>query len=785
MPGAPLLEAEAIIDIQDRASAKLDAISKKFDTISKTIIAAAGKAVAFDKLDKNLSKISVGTDKATKALAGLDKQLSSVGRSSSTAGTAAAGFDRIAHSATTAEQAVARYARAQQHATTAMARAAKAPRPVMSPTPSPRRPAPAGYRYDRWGRLIEADVGARVAESGLTRAAKAGAELEKQRVDATAAGLSPAEATETEDVSLALSRKYPTVGQSALMRMIRNARAATGDLEDALAVMDPLTKLRVLAQAKNPGADVSAEFETFVKGLEIKGVAQDPAEFTKYMDGMAKALNIFGEQVTPSSYYQMFKYGRGSTRGLSEDYMLGVAPTLAAELGGSSAGVGGQAFYQAIIGRRLKASALKELEALGLLDESKVERDKKGQPKHIGVGGVVGADLARSDPYKWVNQVLLPAMAKKGITDPSAISDHITAIFSNSLAQQLVGILATQQKRIEKDRNNLGNAQGLVAADEYLARDPGQALGAFTTQLENLLANASSPLMPAATAALRGLADALGSLAETAKQHPVAAPAGLAAGLGGIALGGVWLTRKILSFLGFGVGAGGAAAETGAAVAGGAVAGGGAGAALGRVLRFARGASLPALAAAAVVSAIVGGYEAADDTSRAHPYGKPGDAWDRLRRDALKAADEKHEKDRQESEQRRQWFEDKRRRERGEAVDGLAPTAAPMPSLTGLAPAAGPAAGPGAAPFALGNLVPGSGAGGDAVATVIGDRLDQSATKIAEALNGHAEVQIKIEASPELIAKIERIAKDATLKAVNLTGPGSLGQNGTNIDQHR
>lgn len=784
-----VLQASAIIDVDVKGDAKLVELTKKLAALQKVADTTAKKAAPFAKLEQGLAKLEKSALKTGKAFGALDKGLSSIGRASSSSGGAAGAFDRVASSAASAELAVQRYARAQQNATAAMSRAAKAPRPAMGPAPAPstggpRRPPPPGWRYDRWGRLIEATVGARVAEGAATTTAKAGAALEKQRVDATAAGLSPGEAAESEEIALALSRKYPTVPQTALMRMIRNARAATGDLEDALAVMDPLTKLRVLAQAKRPDGDVSAEFETLVKGLEIKGVAQHRDEFVKYMDGMAKALNIFGEQVTPSQYYQLFKFGRGSTRGLSDEYMLSVAPTLAAELGGSSAGVGGQAFYQAIIGRRLKATALKELETLGLLDESKVERDKKGQPKHVGAGGIVGADLARSNPYAWVNEVLLPALARKGVTDPNTIGDHIATIFSNSLAQQLVSILATQQRRIEKDRNNLGNAQGLVAADEYLARDPGTALSAFTSQLENLLANASSPLMPAATAALRGLADALGSLAAKAKEHPTVATGGLALGIGGLAAGGVWFAHRMLRLIGFAGGARGAAAGLaggeGAAAAGGAVAGWGLGKTLSRLARFGRGAGIPALAAAAVVEALVGGYEAADDRGRAHPYGKPGETWDRRRRETLDAADQARAKSRDEAEQRRRWFDEKRRRERGETLDGLSPSGgASLPPLGGLAPArpGGLATGP-----ALGDLAPGPNASGgpsagDAVAAVIGDRLDQTAGKIAEALNGHVELTVKVEASPDLIARVVEVAKDATLRAINPSGPGSAGHN--------
>jgi len=106
----PLLEANAVMDIQDRASAKVDAIAKKFAALVKVAAGANLKTTAFDKLERSMAKVTAGTVNATKSFAALDKGLSSVGRSASAAGAVAGSFDRVARSATTAEVALLRYA---------------------------------------------------------------------------------------------------------------------------------------------------------------------------------------------------------------------------------------------------------------------------------------------------------------------------------------------------------------------------------------------------------------------------------------------------------------------------------------------------------------------------------------------------------------------------------------------------------------------------------------------------------------------------------------------------
>ena len=505
-----------------------------------------------------------------------------------------AGFERLAAAAERADKAVARAGRS----TRALATAPMSRAPNDGDRPDFHEPH---------ARTAAAIAAAETAKKVAKTAAESAVDLERERIGADAGGLSPEDQAALEASAFDLSKKYPAVSQSTVMHMLRNARAATGDLHHAFEVMNSLVKLRVLAQAKRPEADVAKEFDDLVRGMEMKGVTSSPEKFRQYMDGMAKAINIFGDTVTPSAYYQMFKYGRGATSGYSDEYMLKVGPTLASEMGGASAGTAGSAFHQSIIGRKLSQGALKELAALGLLDDGKVTTGKGGriitQP-----GAVVGTDLARSDPYRWVNEIFLPALSARGITEPEAIGDHIAAVFGNRMAQQIVTIFATQQQRIEKDRHNVTGAKGLDAADAYMARDPSQGVAAVKAQAENLLGNASTPLLPPVTAVLHGLAAALGYLSTKAREHPVAGSEALIAGTAATAWGSAEAARAMMHWLGFG---------------GGGAAGGGFLARLAMVGRAAGPVGLGTLA----FNALLDGFLNADDAGRTHLYGPPGSAW--------------------------------------------------------------------------------------------------------------------------------------------------------------
>ena len=154
--------------------------------------------------------------------------------------------------------------------------------------------------------------------------------------------------------------------------MLRNARSIVGSYKEAAEIAEPLVKLRTLAQLARPGEDVSEDFDKLVKGLEIKGVTQNPEQFREYMEGIAKGINVFGDTLRPYEYYEMFKYGRQASPGLSEKFILGTGPTLAQELGGEGFGAAVAQFNRLLVSGVGKKGSFEELARLGLIDKNDV-----------------------------------------------------------------------------------------------------------------------------------------------------------------------------------------------------------------------------------------------------------------------------------------------------------------------------------------------------------------------------------------------------------------------------
>ncbi len=383
-----------------------------------------------------------------------------------------------------------------------------------------------------------------------------------------ASGMSEAEIADAERVSQDLSERYKALSTTTIMHALRNMRAIVGTYEEAGKILDPILKLRIAAMGAHPerAAELSDEFDKLVKGMEIKGVTMDPEKFTSYMQGMAKAINVFGDTLHPYDYYQMFKYGSTAAQALSEKFMLETAPTFAQEMGGSRTGSSLAMFYSKTVGDSMTLIAANELKKFGLIDMGKVQ-SKAGRITKLSPGAVRGWELAAADPYAWVNNYLLPAFARAGVTDKQKILGEIATIFGSGRQSSgaLVAILATQQARIEKDWKLIHGAKGLDAADLYMGKDPMMAWSGVTEQFKNLLAIAGGPLAGPAAAGLNVIASGIAAIERAASAHPRQAAAYLAAGttglLGVAGAAGLWALHGLYGVGKNLIGAGGKAAD--------------------------------------------------------------------------------------------------------------------------------------------------------------------------------------------------------------------------------
>lgn len=147
---------------------------------------------------------------------------------------------------------------------------------------------------------VAAYEGSRAARAIASHTVKSASDRAHEEVRMSTSGMSDKEIAEAGEVAAHLSNKYKSLTQTQIMHTARNIRSVVGSFEEATHIIDPLMKLRVVAEGAHPERkeELGADFDKLVKGMEIKGVTQDLKQFNHYIDGMAKALNVFGDPTT-------------------------------------------------------------------------------------------------------------------------------------------------------------------------------------------------------------------------------------------------------------------------------------------------------------------------------------------------------------------------------------------------------------------------------------------------------------------------------------------------------
>ena len=126
-------------------------------------------------------------------------------------------------------------------------------------------PAVGGF-WETAGAAIATFTGAKAVMGGYHEAM----EQQHERMRQELAAMSADEIAKGEKLSAELAAKYPSIPQSEVMHSLRTARTVTGSFDEATDVLEPLTKLRVIAQAASPGTsaeDMREEFDKLVKAL--------------------------------------------------------------------------------------------------------------------------------------------------------------------------------------------------------------------------------------------------------------------------------------------------------------------------------------------------------------------------------------------------------------------------------------------------------------------------------------------------------------------------------------
>ncbi|WP_175104394.1 hypothetical protein [Pararobbsia alpina] len=261
--------------------------------------------------------------------------------------------------------------------------------------------------------------------------------------------------------------------------------------------------------------------KSLMKFIDRRGGTKDEASFTRN-------LNLAERLVTGSGGFLKFQdlgnfsqQGGTAFRSLSDEGLMHMEG-LMIEQGGARAATSMMSIYQNLVAGRTPKKTMGLLQDLGLATLQMQEHGSVGgKPmKSLVMTDIQGSSLLQSDPAKWMDEVLLPALAKKGITSQDQVLKVVNDVLSNRTASNQASIMTTQQFQLIRDYKL---AQGAMGSDDVIGTYKKSASGAednFTAAWTDFKNEFGQHMLPAITDMLNGGTALLRSINSFASDHP-------------------------------------------------------------------------------------------------------------------------------------------------------------------------------------------------------------------------------------------------------------------------
>ncbi|BEP43011.1 phage tail tape measure protein [Variovorax sp. V15] len=343
------------------------------------------------------------------------------------------------------------------------------------------------------------------------------------------------------------------------LSLVRDGLSVFADLHHAEMVAPTLAKMKFANEAiygEEQGHENEKKFMDMLKVIELRGGLANEQVFKDQADKIQRVIAATGGRVQGEEWLNVIKTGGVAAKGLTDEALYYQMEPLVQEMGGHRVGTAMMSAYSNIYqGKTTKRSAMM-LGDLGLIaDPSKVKHDKVGQISQLGVGALKGSEIFRENQFRWMEEILLPALKAKGITEKQDVLDAMGGIFSNRTASNLFAQMYLQRDQIHKNAKLNAGADGTgTLYDRALQTSSGAELE-LAARRNDLYKQFGDSIMPAYLAALRLATAAMKGLTNWMAANPRLAQI-LATGIGVlavalVALGGILLVvgPAILGFV--------------------------------------------------------------------------------------------------------------------------------------------------------------------------------------------------------------------------------------------
>lgn len=333
-----------------------------------------------------------------------------------------------------------------------------------------------------------------------------------------------------EDTGKAIdfAKRMKTYGTSVTenLTLVRDAMTVFADEHEAEMVAPTLAKMKLANHAmygEEEGSENERKFMDMLKVIELRGGLASKEAFINQADIVQRILTATGGRVGPNEWLNVIKTGGVAAKGIKDEAFYYQMEPLVQEMGGHRVGTAMMSAYSNIYQGKTTKRAANNLEKLGLVDPTKVKHDKAGQLSFLDVGAIKGSDLFRENQFEWMQKILLPQLAAKGITEKKDVLDSIGSIFSNRTASNLFAQMYLQREQIHKNAKLNAGADGI---DQLYDKGMNTAQGAeleLLAQKANAYREMSEAILPTYVEALKSITEAIKGVTAWMKENPAAA----------------------------------------------------------------------------------------------------------------------------------------------------------------------------------------------------------------------------------------------------------------------
>jgi hypothetical protein len=279
-------------------------------------------------------------------------------------------------------------------------------------------------------------------------------------------------ATESEvQQAIHFSKHLNIKGSSQLenLKLLTEANTMLRDFHEAEHITPMLAKMKfgietVLAKAgQGEGHGTLAEqmFMDAIRVAELRGALITPEMFKDALNKMTQSYVSSLGMVTPTQLLDAIKTGGTAAKMLNDESFYFGLNHMIQESGGNRVGTSLMSGFQNFAMGRTTQQAAEDLVAMGLMKPDFVKYGTTGHVKKVKVGGLKQIDSYLKNPFKFLNETLIPTINPKGTLSDDEVVFKIASLFSSRKGGDFFVQMFKERKNIKKHTDAAYKAFGV------------------------------------------------------------------------------------------------------------------------------------------------------------------------------------------------------------------------------------------------------------------------------------------------------------------------------------